>query len=188
MPNLRGRTLDKAGDGQDGRATTSVLKGRISIVCVMSKTWAEYQVKSWVGEKENPEIQKLVKESEGMAQIMELNVEEGRLYRAVLKLFEGRLRRMRRKTDWEKYFFLTGIPDSVRECTGIIQNSKAGYVYLVDAECRIRWAGSGDAEQGEKEALVKGFKKLIEEKKTAFQGADIGTKGTSKVQKPLKVV
>lgn len=173
MPNLTGRTLDKAGDKEHKgkRNLVNVLKGRISIVGIFSKTWAENQVKTWI---DNPEIQELIKDSGERAHIIEVNVEEGRLFRAVLRLFEGRLRGMRRKEDWEKYFFLTGIPDNVREMIGVM-NSKAGYVYLVDTACRIRWAGSGDAEPNEKEALVKGLKRLIEERKQHFENV-IGVK------------
>jgi hypothetical protein len=32
-------------------------------------------------------------------------------------------------------------------------NSRVGYVYLVDEECRIRWAGCADAMKEESEAL-----------------------------------
>jgi ATPase complex subunit ATP10 len=165
MPNLVGRTLDKAGDKESGgqRDLCSVLGGRVSIVAIYSRTWALDQVKTWI---EAPEVQELIKMSGGKAQLIDINVEEQRLYKLVLKMFEGSLRRMRRNEDWGKYFFVNGIPDTVRELIGVM-NSRAGYIYLVDAECRIRWAGSGDAEVQEKEALVKCLKRLIEERKGA---------------------
>jgi len=34
---------------------------------------------------------------------------------------------------------------------------------LVDHQCRIRWAGSGDADEGEKESLVKGLQRVLKE-------------------------
>jgi ATPase complex subunit ATP10 len=36
-------------------------------------------------------------------------------------------------------------------------------VYLVDQECKIRWAGSGDAEGSEMEDLNRGVAKLVAE-------------------------
>jgi hypothetical protein len=42
-----------------------------------------------------------------------------------------------------------------------------GYTYLVDNECRIRWAGSANAQDEEKEGLAKGFQKLVYEAKEA---------------------
>jgi ATPase complex subunit ATP10 len=162
MPNLAGRTLSKDGDSEAGlnRNMVNVLKGRISIVCIFSKTWAENQVKTWIS---TPEIQDLINTSGGRAQIVEANVEEKPLYRAVLKLFEWGIRSAKKKENWDKYFFLTGIPQNVQEMIGVI-NSNAGYVYLVDGECRIRWAGSGDADEGEKLSLERGLRRLIEER------------------------
>jgi mitochondrial ATPase complex subunit ATP10 len=54
------------------------------------------------------------------------------------------------------------LPGGVREALGIA-NSKVGYVFLVDGECRIRWAGSGNALEGEAEALARGVRRLVEE-------------------------
>ena len=42
--------------------------------------------------------------------------------------------------------------DYVRDEMGMT-NSRVGYVYLVDEECRIRWAGCADAMKEESEAL-----------------------------------
>lgn len=42
-------------------------------------------------------------------------------------------------------------------------NGRVGYVYLLDWECRIRWAGSGNAGVEEKAALVRGVARLQEE-------------------------
>jgi ATPase complex subunit ATP10 len=50
----------------------------------------------------------------------------------------------------------------MRESIGVL-NSKVGYTYLVDHQCRIRWAGSGPAEPGEREGLVKGVQRILSE-------------------------
>jgi ATPase complex subunit ATP10 len=36
---------------------------------------------------------------------------------------------------------------------------------LLDGECRIRWAGSGPSQADEREGLVKGVRKLVEDLK-----------------------
>lgn len=61
-------------------------------------------------------------------------------------------------------------------------NGKVGYVYLVDKACRIRWAGSGDAVEGEREGLVACVKKLMEKVK---MGATRKIEG-GRIEKALK--
>ncbi|KAF2401097.1 hypothetical protein EJ06DRAFT_529256 [Trichodelitschia bisporula] len=176
FPNLRGRTL---GSGGVVRDVVPLLKGRVSLVCVFSRSWAEAQVRSFVGEEENPEVRRAIKGSGGRAQIVEVNVEEGALFAAILKLFERRLRGMRDEKDWEKYFLLRSLPKEVREEIGVV-NGKVGYVYLVDENCKIRWAGSGDANETEKQALVRGLNRLIEGKTATPRPTDApGQKQTS---------
>ncbi|KAF2428889.1 hypothetical protein EJ08DRAFT_671311 [Tothia fuscella] len=172
MPNLRGRTLDQAGDVAERvgglRDTCAAMRGKISVVGIFSRTWAENQVITFLGDG-NPELKALIEGSGGRAQVVEINVEQSKLSRAILRVFgEGSLRSARRPEDWRNYFFLTEIPDGVKECIGVT-NGSAGYVYLVDTECRIRWAGSGDANDQEKQTLVKGLRKLIDERKSAFE-------------------
>ena len=41
-------------------------------------------------------------------------------------------------------------------------NPKVGHVYLLDKDCKIRWAGCGDANDEEKESLVKAVRRLID--------------------------
>ena len=50
----------------------------------------------------------------------------------------------------------------VKEAIGLV-NDKGGYVYLVDGEGRIRWAGSAVAENKEKESMVRGLRRLVQE-------------------------
>ena len=64
----------------------------------------------------------------------------------------------------QRRFFLVrrGLNEIMKEAIGLL-NDKGGYVYLVDQECRIRWAGSAEAEDREKEWMVKGLKRLCQE-------------------------
>jgi len=84
----------------------------------------------------------------------------------LVRLFMPSLRRRLGVDNWERYFLVRrGISDQIRDAVGLL-NSKVGYTYLLDGECKIRWAGSGHCEGDEKEGLVKGTRRLIEELKT----------------------
>ena len=76
------------------------------------------------------------------------------------------LRRGRSEAERGRYFMVKrGVSEMVKEAIGLL-NDKGGYVYLVDAESRIRWAGSAEATDAERESLVRGVKRLALEAKT----------------------
>jgi ATPase complex subunit ATP10 len=162
FPNFQGQTLLKDKKPKD---TTPVLEDKVSVVCVFSSAWAENQVATFAAQKNNPELHEAVKGSGGLAQIVQINVEENALKAMLIKFFMSSLRRRLGKDNWGRYFLVRrGITDEIRDAVGLL-NSKVGYVYLLDGECRIRWAGSGDAEGDERDGLVKGVKRLVEELK-----------------------
>ncbi|KAL8884888.1 MAG: hypothetical protein Q9192_006751 [Flavoplaca navasiana] len=167
FPNMVGSTLASPSTASD---TTSVLQDRISIVSVYSGRWAEMQTRSFTDEKNNYELAALIsqQQNEGrkdgapLLQRVEINVESDWMKALIVRLFMGGIRKQRRKEDWERYFLVKkGVTDEMREAMGMA-NSKVGYVYLVDWLCRIRWAGSADAEQVEKEGLVAGVQRVLE--------------------------
>lgn len=160
FPNLFGRTLLK---DRQGRDTTPVLDGKASIVTVFSGRWAENQVETYISKKDNPMLHETLDGSKGRAQLVRINIEEGILKAWLIRVFMGSLRRRLGKQNWDKYFLVRkGISDDIRECIGLL-NSKVGYTYLVDSNCRIRWAGSGDSQPEEREGLVKGVQRLLSE-------------------------
>ncbi|KIV88884.1 hypothetical protein PV10_08516 [Exophiala mesophila] len=174
FPNLWGKTLSKEGDGgKGGKDTTPLLRGKVSIVCFQANEWATEQVESFVGAKENPQLNKLLENSDGMVQRIDINL-QGDIARSWLVwLFKYRLRRMIPKERWDKYFMIKlprdirrGLTDEIRDAIGLL-NSQVGYVYLVDPSCKIRWAGSGDAWAGEIDGLNAGIKKLIKDELTS---------------------
>jgi mitochondrial ATPase complex subunit ATP10 len=161
FPNLFGRTLLKR--DRKPRDTTPALQGRASVVAVFSTQWAENQVLSFISKEENPALHQVLTASRGKAQLVQINVEENWLKAWVVRLFAGSLRRRIEETNWGKYFFVRrGITNEIRECVGLL-NSKVGYVYLVDQECRIRWAGSGPSQADEREGLAKGVQRVLDE-------------------------
>ncbi|KAK3394638.1 ATP10 protein-domain-containing protein [Podospora didyma] len=159
FPNLHGRTLNK-GPTTD---TTPVLEGRASVVTIFSSRWAENQAKSFTSPEANPVLHEALSASGGRAQLVQINVEEDALKSWIQVLFNGSLRRTVGKDNWGRYFLVRkGISDEIKEHIGLL-NSKVGYTYLVDYKCRIRWAGSGNSEPEEREGLVKGVQRILDE-------------------------
>ncbi|KAL9034762.1 MAG: hypothetical protein Q9180_005229 [Flavoplaca navasiana] len=167
FPNMVGSTLASPSTASD---TTSVLQDRISIVSVYSGRWAETQTRSFTDDNNNLGLGALMSQlaNDGnrggapLLQKVEINVEPDWMKAFIVRLFMGGIRKQRRKEDWERYFLVKkGVTDEMREAMGMA-NSKVGYVYLVDWLCRIRWAGSADAEGAEKEGLVAGVQRLVE--------------------------
>ncbi|GAB7348561.1 hypothetical protein MBLNU459_g6951t1 [Dothideomycetes sp. NU459] len=178
FPNLRGRTLDKGGKSSEAekKDTTAVLRGKVSVVSVFSSGWAENQVATFCGKTANPGLRAVLDEDAaagGVAQMVDVNVETNMLKWWILRTFVYRLRSLREKADWGKYFLIRrGVDDEIKEAIGLL-NGKVGYVYLVDQECKIRWAGSARAEDSEKESMVKGLRRLIAEVKHGKQAAGL---------------
>lgn len=160
FPNLYGQTLLKGGK-ETVRDTTPVLRNKISIVSIFSGTWAEKQTKTFVAA---PAYDALLGEHKDLCQHVRINVEDDGLKRMLIKLFKGGIRREIGEPNWGKYFIVkNALSDEIRENVGLL-NSKVGYVYLVDGQCRIRWAGSGEAQDDEKEGLAKALQRLILER------------------------
>ncbi|KAJ9142225.1 hypothetical protein NKR23_g7423 [Pleurostoma richardsiae] len=163
FPNLHGRTLagTKPGAPLD---TTPVLSGAAaSVVTVFSSLWAENQTRTFVSPEANPALHETLRVSGGRAQLVRVNFEENAMRYWLVRLFSGSLRRQVGKENWHKYFLIRrGVSEEIRESIGLL-NSKVGYTYLVDRECRIRWAGSGPSEPEEREGLVKGVHRLLDE-------------------------
>jgi ATPase complex subunit ATP10 len=164
FPNMYGQTLIKNSKPMD---TTPVLMDRVSIVSVFSGEWAYNQCLTFSPTKDrNPELKELIEGNKDVAQWVRINVEENAMKAWLINLFMGNLRRVVGKSDEGRYFLVKkGLEDDIRDAIGLL-NSKVGYTYLIDGEGRIRWAGSGPAEADEKDGLLKGMRRLIEDART----------------------
>lgn len=162
FPNLFGHTLLK--DTSLARDTTPVLAGKATVVALYSSLWARRQADSFMGKKENPALHEILDKNKGKAQLVHINVEDTSVLKYwVVRLLAGSLRKEVGKDNWDKYFLVRkGISDEIRESIGYL-NSKVGYTYLVDGDWRIRWAGSGPAEPDERDSLVRGLERLLDE-------------------------
>lgn len=189
FPNLKGRTLN----GVD-KDTTDVLQGKVSLVSVFSSGWAENQVRTFCSKEENPELHTLLEAETSMhkdgtsnVQLVEINHEPNTLKYWILRLFSYRLRSLRPKEQWSRYFIVTkGFAETIRESLAIM-NQRVGYVYLLDSQCKVRWAGSARADDKEKDSLVKGLRRLIQEARTPKLGAKPAATMADSVAKTAEV-
>ncbi|KAJ5794130.1 ATPase assembly factor ATP10 mitochondria [Penicillium paradoxum] len=169
FPNMHGVTLASPKDPQN---TTTQLRGSISVVNLFSSVWAESQVATFTGPEQNPGLVEAMASGGRLVQRIDINLEENRLKAFLVKRFMWRMRQKLAAEQHSRYFLVQkGFDQALKETVGMM-NSKVGYVYLVDSECRIRWAGSGPADESELEGLNAGLLKLIEEKKAALEAQD----------------
>ena len=162
FPNFYGRTLSKTDTKRC--ATTPVLRGKISVVSFFGTKWGEDQANSFTSKSANPALHESLAKGKGAVQMVRINNEENFLKAKLLWLFRGSVRKQLDEKEWGTYFMVElSVSDLIRECTGLL-NSKVGYTYLVDEQCRIRWAGSADSNAEERESLAKGLDRLVEER------------------------
>lgn len=159
FPNIMGSTLERSLVSAD---TTTVLRGMISVVTIFSRKWAWNQVQTYVGEKHNPQVAEILRAYPKKTQLVQINFEEGRLFSGVQGLFKISLRRTERREDWHRYFLVGALGMELKEVLGMM-NDKIGYIFIVDEQCKIRWAACADANEDEKRALCSGLRRLAEE-------------------------
>ena len=170
---MHGITLASPKKPQD---TTSILRGKVSVVNVFSSVWAEGQVATFTGPKQNRALQEAFQSGGNLIQKIDINLEENSFKAWLVRMFMWSMRGKLPTEQHKRYFLVRrGVTDLLKESIGMM-NHKIGYVYLLDENCRIRWAGSGPAEEGELDALNNGVRKLIEERKVSLnskQPADL---------------
>lgn len=153
FPNLVGRTLAD----RSRQDTTTVLEGRVSVVAVFSTAWAESQCATFLAALPP------VDDDDDALQRVDINVELNPIKAALVKLFIPRIRKRLPEPQHARYFIVQkGFAEDTMRHMALL-NGRVGYVYLLDWDCRIRWAGSGNAEEGEKAALMRGVVRLAQE-------------------------
>ncbi|KAJ9226985.1 hypothetical protein DTO027B5_7451 [Paecilomyces variotii] len=180
FPNMYGITLASPSKPLN---TTTLLRGKVSIVSLFSSVWAETQVATFTGPKQNPGLYEILASENRFAQKVDINLEENALKAWIVRMFMWSMRRKLPKEQHDKYFLVRkGLDDGLKEAIGMM-NSKVGYVYLLDENCRIRWAGSGPAEEEELDSLNNGLLRLIAEKKKSIESATPAAEWESTKQK-----
>lgn len=171
FPNFYGKTLSKNVERIDrkdgyrglGRDTVDAMRGKVSVVSIVSSMWAKAQVDTFTSHKQNPELHEVVQENKDVAQMVTINMENNWIKWWLLQTFRNNLRKGLSEQEQRRYFMVRrGVSDVMKEAIGLL-NDKVGFVYLVDEDCKIRWAGSADAEEGERERMAKSLRKLVQE-------------------------
>lgn len=164
FPNFTGITLAQSSPLSH---TAFVVQNKISIVTVASNRWADDQVASFISETANPALRSLLAAHPDLLQHVEISFESGLIRSLVQRLFFSKIRAGRPKGTHGNYFLVRKDPSpEIREAIGLI-NAKVGYVYLVDKEGKIRWAGSATATAEEPEYLTRAVERLVQTTKSA---------------------
>ncbi|TFY65220.1 hypothetical protein EVJ58_g2100 [Rhodofomes roseus] len=90
--------------------------------------------------------------SHPMYRYVQINLQENLLKSLLVSLFSSSIRKSVPEKLWETYLVSNQNMDYVRYDMGMT-NSRIVYVYLVDEQCRIRWAACADPLEMEIEAL-----------------------------------
>ena len=168
FPNFQGYTLADSWSYLD---TTTILKGKTTIVCYASQTWAAWQVQSFVGKKENPELAKALEQLKDHGlQKMVINYEDNFLKKIIVYLFLWYARRRNDREDGRdmrarSLVVTRGVDREFFEKGLGMTNLRVGHIYLIDRHCKIRWVGNGYASEEEKASLVRVARGLVQELK-----------------------
>jgi ATPase complex subunit ATP10 len=157
MPNFWGRTLLG-----EWAPTTSVLKGKVSVVRVFGSVSGEWHVNSFT---QNLVNERLTEPHKRDFQIVDINLPDTRVKEYIVKMFLWNVKRSIQDPARHGTYFLSrkGVTKQMKKAIRA-DNAYSGFVYLVDRHCRIRWAGSGDATENEKKYLDKFLSSVIKER------------------------
>ncbi|KAK9248630.1 ATP10 protein-domain-containing protein [Lipomyces tetrasporus] len=158
MPNFYGTTLAS----RKFTDTTTALKGHLSIVKIYSSVSGERQVNSYFGSPENALAD--VPEEEGY-QIVDITIPESFVKSWISKFFQYRTKRVVGKSRYSKFFYAQKLPGQLNLSIGAA-NRYCGYVYLVDRDCKVRWAAGGYATAEEKDSMQRCLRGLVAEDRT----------------------
>ena len=117
--------------------------------------------------------------SHPLYQYIQINVQENLLKALLVKLYARSLWTLIPPEQRPNYLISSQNLEYLRDPMGMT-NSKVGYVYLIDENLRIRWAGSAEATQEEAQSLESCTGVLLKRlsEKQAEKGAD-ATKNAS---------
>jgi ATPase complex subunit ATP10 len=146
MPNIRGRTLSaKVSD-----TTPLILSAPATLISIYSSLLGENQAKSFADVllPDTPTIK--------------INLQENPLKAGLVRLFFPNMRKQLPHSIHHRYFLVTdGLDETIKTSIGMA-NAYVGYSYLVDRQCRIRWAACGEASEEERESLRRCFARLVQ--------------------------
>ncbi|WVF72652.1 hypothetical protein IAT40_007470 [Kwoniella sp. CBS 6097] len=143
FPNIEGRSLL----GKDTH-TTDLLRGKTTIVSIITTRLSE--------EHEQSFVQPVLEDVAGHPDFnfLQINHQDNKLKSMLISFLTSSLKRTVPEERWGSYLLARGEwPErDLKQPLGI-ENKLLGYIYLVDPNLKIRWAGCGQATREEAQAL-----------------------------------
>ncbi len=124
-----------------------LMQGNISLLCILTSKVSEEHTQSFY----QPALDLYA--SHPRFRFVQINLQENKLKAYLLSLFLSSLRAQIPSPWHETYLLSSQSLELEREPLGL-HNKHVGYTYLIDEQCRIRWAGCGFAEPAEANALI----------------------------------
>ncbi|BEI93796.1 uncharacterized protein CcaverHIS019_0602550 [Cutaneotrichosporon cavernicola] len=139
--------------------TTDLLRGKVSLVSILNTRISEEHVQSFVA----PVLEDW--EGQPAFRYMSINHQDNALKSMLVSFFVSGLKRTVPQERWGSYIFASGEWSKI-DITGPlgIDNKILGYVYLVDENAKIRWAGCAMAQPKEAEDLRRAAAVLMRRK------------------------
>ncbi|THH27441.1 hypothetical protein EUX98_g6747 [Antrodiella citrinella] len=126
--------------------TTDLLRGKITVLGILSTKISEIQTKMFT------QPTNIAYSTHPSYQFVRINLQENLLKSFLISMFTKSIRRQMHEQHWGRYLISSQNLDYVRDDVGIT-NKHVGYVFLIDENCKIRWAGCADPKPEEVEAL-----------------------------------
>ncbi|KAJ3716809.1 ATP10 protein-domain-containing protein [Lentinula guzmanii] len=142
FPDICGKSL---ADGSEEH-TTSMCMGKISIICLLNTKISEIHVASFT----TPTLARF--SSHPLFNHLQINLQSNALKSMLVSLFLSSLRRTIPPEQHSYYLVSSQNLEYERDAIGLM-NDRVGYVYLVDENLRVRWAGCADATPEEARSL-----------------------------------
>ncbi|KAH7910272.1 ATPase assembly factor ATP10 [Hygrophoropsis aurantiaca] len=150
FPNVVGSALDT----KQKRHTTDICQGRISVISMLNTRMSEIHVNGFV----SPTNARFL--SHPLYRYVQINLQENLLKSFLVSLFLSSIAKAVPPELHSTYLVSSQSMDYVREQLGMV-NKHIGYVYLVDENLKIRWAGCADAKVEETNALERSTAALL---------------------------
>ncbi|WWC71694.1 uncharacterized protein I206_105652 [Kwoniella pini CBS 10737] len=128
--------------------TTDLLKGRVTLVSVIATRLSEEHEQSFT----QPVLEDVAGHPE--FNFVQINHQENKLKSLLVSFFISSLKRIVPEDRWGSYMISGGEWSSMDITSPLgIDNKLLGYIYLVDQNLKVRWAGCGTATPEESQAL-----------------------------------
>ncbi|KAI9458665.1 ATPase assembly factor ATP10 [Lactarius psammicola] len=159
FPNIVGNRLDSGVKAH----TTHMCAGKVSVVAMLSTKISELHATSYTETLNN------LYRRHSVYQYIQINLQENILKSILVNIFLSSLRSKVPPDQHTRYLVSRQNMEYLREPLGMT-NSRIGYVYLVDENLKVRWAGCADAKKEEEEALIRCAGVLLNRQKRSTNG------------------